>query len=59
MKNKKSKIGRPQYIPDLQLLKELYKKIDNNEITNADAWRIAGCGKTKWFELKKKMEVKR
>ncbi len=41
LKNRESKIGRPQYIPDLQLLKELYERIEKNEITNEE--RLANC----------------
>ncbi len=33
LKIKKSK-GRPAYTPNIEQLKELYKKIDNKEITN-------------------------
>lgn len=58
MKNLKNrKLGRKPYIPNEQLLKELYIKISNKELKNSEAWRIAGCGKTKWYELKKKLEV--
>ncbi len=58
MENKEFKIGRPAYQPDEQLLKELYKRIENKELKNTEAWRIAGCGKTKWYEIKKKLEVR-
>lgn len=34
LKNKK--LGRPQYIPNIELLKDLYTKIANNELTNAE-----------------------
>ncbi len=40
LKIKKSK-GRPQYIPNIEQLKELYKKIDNKEITNEQGWNLA------------------
>lgn len=44
MKNLKNKrIGRPKYIADEELLKKLYIKIKNKELTNAKAWQIAGC----------------
>ena len=55
-------VGRPQYVPNIKQLKQLYIRIDNKEISNTEAWSIAKCGKTKWYELKKKygiMEVKR
>ncbi len=58
MKNqnlKNNRKGRPKYIENTILIKELIKKIEKNEIKNSEAWRIAGCGKTKWFELKKKI----
>jgi len=47
------KVGRPAYIPNKKQLKELYKKIDNKELTNEDGWKIAGCKKTIWYQLKK------
>lgn len=40
-KLKKSKIGRKPYIANKNLLKELFIKIENKEITNAEAWTIA------------------
>lgn len=46
--------GRPQYIPNPIQLKELYQKIDNKELTNEEAWKIAGCKKTIWYNLKRK-----
>ena len=39
MKNKntsKRSKGRPKYIADIPKLKELYKKLDKNEITNEE-----------------------
>ncbi len=44
MKNKKlknKKRGRPKYVPNIEKLRELYKKIDNNELTNEQCWKIA------------------
>lgn len=57
MKNKKlknKKRGRPKYVPNIEKLRELYKKIDNNELTNEQCWKIARlsvrpCG-LKWSE---------
>lgn len=46
MENLKNKrIGRPKYIADEELLKKLYIKIKNKELTNTKAWQIAGCRK--------------
>lgn len=42
LKNKRTK-GRPQYIPNIQQLQELYTKIANNELTNSDGWKMAKC----------------
>lgn len=53
--NKRSK-GRPQYIPDFEQLKKLYKQVKDKTITNEEAWNLAKCHKTKWYELKKKFE---
>lgn len=43
MKNlkNKNKVGRPKYLENKQLLRELFRKIDNNEITNEE--RLANC----------------
>ena len=38
---KNRKLGRKPYIPNEQLLKELYKKISDKKLTNAEAWRNA------------------
>lgn len=38
--SKRSK-GRPKYIADIPKLKELYKRIDNKEITNEQGWQMA------------------
>lgn len=56
MKNNKkhNRVGRPTYFIDICMLRQLYKKIDNKEISNIEGWKIAKCGKTKWYELKKK-----
>lgn len=40
LKSKRSK-GRPAYIPDLRQLQDLFKRIDNKEITNEQGWQIA------------------
>lgn len=40
-KNIKKSKGRPAYIPNFSQLKELYKRIDNKEITNEQGWQIA------------------
>ena len=53
----KNKIGRPKYIPDNALLKELFEKVDKKSLTNSEAWHIAGCGKTKWYELKRRLRT--
>lgn len=37
---KKSKIGRKPYVADTKLLKELYIKIKNKEITNEERLEI-------------------
>lgn len=42
-KSKNKKVGRPNYIADEELLKNLYIKIRNKELTNTKAWQIAGC----------------
>ncbi len=42
---KNRKVGRPKYISDEELLKKLYVKIKNKELTNTNAWQIAGCRK--------------
>ena len=46
-KLKNKKIGRKAYIADTKLLKELYVKIANKEITNEQGWRIAKCRQDK------------
>ncbi len=56
MENKKR--GRPMYKIDVKLLNELIKKVNNKEISNKEAYYMAKCGKTKWFQIKKMMEVK-
>lgn len=38
--SKRSK-GRPKYIANIEQLKELYKRIDNKEITNEQGWQMA------------------
>lgn len=55
MKNKniKKSKGRPQYTPNIEQLKKLYKQVSDKTITNEEAWRQAGIHKTKWYELKK------
>ena len=60
-KNIKKSKGRPQYIPNIKQLKELYKQVADKTITNEEAWRQAGIHKTLWYKLKKeynKLEVK-
>ena len=60
LKNKKSK-GRPQFVPDTKQLRQLFIKVKNKELTNEQAWMLAGCKHSKWFQLKKKydkLEVK-
>ena len=37
----KGKIGRPPYIEDKSLIKQLITKVNNGEITNCKAWEIA------------------
>lgn len=58
MENKNLKIkrskGRPAYVPDLHQLQKLYSQVADKRITNEQGWRIAHCGKTKWYELKRK-----
>ena len=62
MENLKNKtVGRPKYQPQMEKLQELYRKGAEKTITNEQGWHIARCGKTKWYQLKKKyekMEVK-
>ena len=41
MKNKNSKIGRPRYIPNNDLIKKLIKQVNNKKITNSEAWELA------------------
>lgn len=55
-KLKKKSKGRPQYVPDAKQLRQLFIKVKNKEITNQQAWTLAGCKHSKWFELKKKYE---
>lgn len=55
-KLKKKSKGRPKYVPDTRILRQLYIKVRNKELTNAEAWEIAGCKHSLWFELKKKYE---
>ena len=57
LKNKNNKMGRPCYIEDITLLKQLFKKVNNGELTNEKAWKLAKCGKTKWYQLKKKYNI--
>lgn len=52
-KLKNKKVGRPKYQPNIKQLKELYRKVEEKTITNEQGWRLAKCGKTKWYELKK------
>ena len=52
LKIKKSK-GRPKFEPNVKQLKDLYKQVADKTITNEEGWKIAHCGKTKWYELKK------
>ena len=56
MKNKniKKSKGRPQYTPNIEQLKKLYKQVADKRITNEEAWLQAGIHKTKWYELKRK-----
>ena len=42
-KLKNKKVGRPKYHPKISQLQDLYKKIENKEITNEQGWRIAKC----------------
>lgn len=53
-KNIKKSKGRPQYTPNIEQLKKLYKQVADKTITNEEAWRQAGIHKTKWYELKRK-----
>lgn len=56
LKIKKNKIGRPKYKADEKLLKDLYIQIANNEISNEERLENSTVvGKTKWYELKKKL----
>ncbi len=52
-KNIKKSKGRPKYQPNIGQLKDLFKQVTDKTITNEEAWRIAHCGKTKWYQLKK------
>ena len=53
-KNIKKSKGRPQYTPNIEQLKKLYKQVADKTITNEEARRQAGIHKTKWYELKRK-----
>lgn len=55
-KLKNSKIGRPKYQPNIKQLQKLYRQVANKTITNEEAWILAHCKKTKWYQLKKKYE---
>ena len=46
-KLKNKKVGRKPYIADTKLLKNLYIKIANKEITNEQGWKIARLQKNK------------
>lgn len=50
--SKRSK-GRPKYIANIEQLKELYKKIDNKEITNEQGWNLARLQKDNLVQAKK------
>lgn len=52
-KLKNKKVGRPQYIVNLKLLQKLYKQVEENKLTNEQAWNIAKCKKTLWYKMKK------
>ena len=52
-KNIKKSKGRPKFEPNVKQLKDLYKQVADKTITNEQGWRIAHCGKTKWYELKR------
>ncbi len=52
-KNIKKSKGRPKFEPNVKQLKDLYKQVADKTITNEEGWKIAHCGKTKWYELKK------
>lgn len=52
-KNIKKSKGRPKFEPNVKQLKDLYKQVADKTISNEEGWKIAHCGKTKWYELKK------
>lgn len=49
--------GRPKFEPKIEELKELFKQVENKTMTNEEAWKLAKCHKTKWYELKKKFKL--
>lgn len=55
LKNKKSK-GRPKFVLDTKQLRQLYVKVKNKELTNEQAWTLAGCKHSLWYKLKKKFD---
>lgn len=40
-KLKNKKVGRPKYKPDIEQLKQLFKKVADKTITNEEGWRSA------------------
>ena len=52
-KLKNNRVGRPKYILNLDLLQKLYNQVEENKITNEEAWNIAKCKKTLWYKMKK------
>lgn len=55
-KLKNKKVGRPKYQPNIKELQRLYAEIRKGTMTNEQAWILAKCKKTKWFELKRKYQ---
>ena len=39
--------GRPQYIPKIEELKELFTQVENKTMTNEEAWNLARLQKNK------------
>lgn len=52
-KLKNKKVGRKPYIADTKLLKDLYIKIANKEITNEQGWKIARLQKNIMVQAEK------
>lgn len=52
--SKRSK-GRPKYIVDIPKLQELYKRIDNKEITNEERLEYCKMQKNKMVWIKEKI----